>query len=169
MNFSSGGIGVLPHLIGELFKARAGIDIVHVPYKGGGPSINDVVAGNVQMTFEATSVLAPLIKVDRLRALAVTSAQRIPELPDVPTMIESGYPGFVTDGLDRSPRAAQARHGPIINKLNAAINEGLKAPELQYALTKLSYVPMGGTPGEFTSTMTADLRDLVADHQIARA
>ncbi len=64
INFSSGGIGVLPHLIGELFKARAGIDIVHVPYKGGGPSISDLLGGNVQMTFEATSVLLPLIKVD---------------------------------------------------------------------------------------------------------
>ncbi|MFZ0422288.1 MAG: tripartite tricarboxylate transporter substrate binding protein [Xanthobacteraceae bacterium] len=156
VNFSSGGIGVLPHLIGELFKARAGIDIVHVPYKGGGPSINDVVAGNVQMTFEATSVLAPLIKVDRLRALAVTSPKRIPELPDVPTMIESGYPGFVTTAWTGLLAPAHTPQ-PIIDKLNAAINEGLKAPELQYALTKLSYVPMGGTPGEFTSTMTADL------------
>ena len=156
VNFSSGGIGVLPHLIGELFKARAGIDIVHVPYKGGGPSINDVVAGNVQMTFEATSVLAPLIKVDRLRALAVTSAKRIPELPDVPTMIESGYPGFVTTAWT-GLLAPAATPQPIIDKLNAAINAGLQSPEMQYALEKLSYAPMGGTPGEFTATMTADL------------
>src|ERR1700751_919656 len=77
VNFSSGGIGVLPHLIGEMFKARAGIDIVHVPYKGGGPSITDLVAGNVQMTFEATSVLLPLIKAGRLRAVAVAAAKRI--------------------------------------------------------------------------------------------
>ena len=77
VNFSSGGIGVLPHLIGEMFKARAGIDIVHVPYKGGGPSITDLVAGNVQMTFEGTSVLLPLIQAGRLRALAVTTAKRI--------------------------------------------------------------------------------------------
>ncbi len=73
VNFSSGGIGVLPHLIGELFKARAGIDIVHVPYKGGGPSITDLLAGNVQMTFENTSVLLPLIQAGKLRALAVTT------------------------------------------------------------------------------------------------
>ena len=96
VNFSSGGIGVLPHLIGEMFKARAGIDIVHVPYKGGGPSINDVVAGNVQMTFEGTSVLLPLIQAGRLRALAVTTPKRIPQLPDVPTMVESGFPNFVS-------------------------------------------------------------------------
>src|SRR5262249_16935482 len=94
LHFSSGGLGVLPHLIGEMFKARAGIDIVHVPYRGGGPSIADVVGGHVEMTFEGTSVLLPLIQAGKLRALAVTSAKRIPQLPDVPTMIESGYPGF---------------------------------------------------------------------------
>src|SRR5947207_13864495 len=77
INFSSGGIGVLPHLIGETFKARPAIDIVHVPYRGGGPSINDVVAGQVQMTFEGTSVLLPLIQAGKLRALAVTSPARI--------------------------------------------------------------------------------------------
>ena len=78
VNFSSGGIGVLPHLIGEMFKARAGVNIVHVPYKGGGPSITDLVAGNVQMTFEGTSVLLPLIQAGKLRALAVTTPKRIP-------------------------------------------------------------------------------------------
>ena len=123
VNFSSGGIGVLPHLIGEMFKARAGIDIVHVPYKGGGPSINDVIAGNVQMTFEATSVLLPLIKAGRLRALAVTSAKRIPELPDVPTMVESGYPGFVTTAWTGLLAPAHTPQ-PIVAKLNATINEG---------------------------------------------
>ncbi len=96
VNFSSGGIGVLPHLMGEMFKAQAGVDIVHVPYKGGGPSINDLISGNVQMTFESTTVLLPLIKAGKLRALAVTTKKRIAQLPEVPTMIESGYPNFVT-------------------------------------------------------------------------
>src|SRR5262249_57132206 len=96
VNFSSGGIGVLPHLIGEWFKSAAAIDIVHVPYRGGGPSINDLVAGQVQMTFEGTSVLLPLIQSGRLRALATTSSKRIPELPDLPTMAESGVPRFVS-------------------------------------------------------------------------
>jgi len=156
VNFSSGGIGVLPHLIGEMFKARAGINIVHIPYKGGGPSITDLVAGNVQMTFEATSVLLPLIKVGRLRALAVTSAKRIPEIPNVPTMIESGYPDFVTTAWTGLLAPAHTP-APIIAKLNGAINDGLKAPQLQYALTKLSYEPMGGTPQDFTDTMKTEL------------
>src|SRR5205085_5003892 len=76
INFSSGGIGTLPHMIGEYFKARARLDVVHVPYRGGGPSIQDVVAGNIQYTFEGISVLLPLILDGRLRALAVTSPNR---------------------------------------------------------------------------------------------
>jgi len=96
VNFSSGGIGVLPHLIGEWFKSAASIDIVHVPYRGGGPSINDLVAGQVQMTFEGTSVLLPLIQSGKLRALATTSSTRIAELPDLPTMAESGFADFVS-------------------------------------------------------------------------
>ncbi len=155
VNFSSGGIGVLPHLIGEMFKAEAGIDIVHVPYKGGGPSINDLVAGNVQMTFESTTVLLPLIEAGRLRALAVTSAKRIAQLPDVPTMVESGYPGFVTTAW--SGLLAPA-HTPaaIIAKLNAAINAGLKSPEMTKALASLTLDPLGGTPADFTAQIKSD-------------
>jgi tripartite-type tricarboxylate transporter receptor subunit TctC len=156
VNFSSGGVGVLPHLIGEMFKARAGIDIVHVPYKGGGPSINDVVAGNVQMTFEGTSVLLPLIQAGRLRALAVTTPKRIPQLPDVPTMLESGFPNFVSTSWTGLLAPA---HTPaaVIARLNTAINEGLKTPELKTALERLSNAPLGGTPADFTAVMKADL------------
>jgi tripartite-type tricarboxylate transporter receptor subunit TctC len=156
VNFSSGGIGVLPHLIGEMFKARAGIDIVHVPYKGGGPSITDVIAGNVQMTFEGTSVLLPLIEAGKLRGLAVTTAKRIPQLPNVPTMEESGFPGFVTaawTGLIAPAHTPQ----PVITKLNAAINDGLKTPELQSALARLSNEPLGGSPADFTAVIKSDL------------
>jgi tripartite-type tricarboxylate transporter receptor subunit TctC len=156
VNFSSGGIGVLPHLIGEMFKARAGIDIVHVPYKGGAPSINDLIAGNVQMTFEGTSVLLPLIQAGRLRALAVTTPRRIAQLPDVPTMVESGFPSFISTswtGLLAPAHTPEA----IVLKLNATINEGLKTPELKTALERLSNQPLGGTPADFTATIKADL------------
>jgi tripartite-type tricarboxylate transporter receptor subunit TctC len=156
VNFSSGGIGVLPHLIGEMFKARAGIDIVHVPYKGGGPSISDVVAGNVQMTFEGTSILLPLIKAGRLRALAVTTPKRIPQLPDVPTMVESGFPNFVSTSWTGLLAPAHTPE-PIIAKLNAAINEGLKTQELTTALERLSNAPLGGTPADFTAVIKGDL------------
>jgi tripartite-type tricarboxylate transporter receptor subunit TctC len=156
VNFSSGGIGVLPHLVGEMFKAQAGIDIVHVPYKGGGPSITDLVAGNVQMTFEGTGVLLPLIQAGKLRALAVTTPKRIPELPDVPTMVESGFPNFVSTswaGLLAPAHTAQA----IITKLNTAINAALKTADFNKALANLSNEPLGGTPQDFTETIKADL------------
>ncbi len=155
VNFSSGGIGVLPHLIGEMFKAQAGINIVHVPYKGGGPSINDLVAGNVQMTFESTTVLLPLIEAGKLRALAVTTKKRIAQLPDVPTMVESGYPNFVTTAWTGLLAPAHTPP-PIVAKLNATINDGLKRPQLLDALAKLTIDPLGGTPADFTAQIKSD-------------
>ena len=156
VNFSSGGIGVLPHLIGEMFKARAGIDIVHVPYKGGGPSINDVVAGQIQLTFEGTSVLLPLIQAGRLRALAVTTPKRIPQLPNVPTMIESGFPNFVSTSWTGLLAPAHTPE-PVIAKLNATINVGLKTADLKTALERLSNEPLGGAPADFTTQIKVDL------------
>jgi tripartite-type tricarboxylate transporter receptor subunit TctC len=156
INFSSGGIGVLPHLIGEMFKAKAAIDIVHVPYKGGGPSIADLVAGNVQMTFEAASVLLQLIQSGQLRALAVTAPKRIPQLPDVPTMTESGYSDSAITAWTGLLAPAHTPP-PIVAKLNAAINDGLRKPELLDALTRVNFQPIGGTPADFTAMMTAEL------------
>jgi tripartite-type tricarboxylate transporter receptor subunit TctC len=156
VNFSSGGVGVLPHLIGEMFKARAGIDIVHVPYRGGGPSIADVVGGHVDMTFEGTSVLLPLIQAGQLRALAVTSATRIPQLPDVPTMVESGYPGFTTTAWTALLAPAQTPPDVIL-RLNAAVNEALQSPELKGALAAISSDPLGGPPDTLTRIITTDI------------
>lgn len=156
MNFSSGGIGVLPHLVGEMFKAKAEIDIMHVPYRGGGPSINDVVAGQIQMTFEGAGVLLPLIQAGKLRALAVTSPQRIPELPDVPTMIESGYPDFVSTSWTGLLAPAMTPD-EVIGKLNANVNKIMKSPEFMAALAKLSSQPLGGTPQEFASFLKAEI------------
>src|SRR5262245_52302908 len=156
VNFSSGGIGVLPHLIGEMFKARAGVDIVHVPYRGGGPSINDVVAGQIQMTFEGTSVLLPLIQAGKLRALAVTSPNRVRELPDVPTMIESGFPGFSSTSWTGLLAPAQTPRD-IVTGLNAQINEAVQSSDFKTALAKLSSEPLGGTPRDFTALIKADI------------
>jgi tripartite-type tricarboxylate transporter receptor subunit TctC len=155
VNFSSGGIGVLPHLIGEMFKARAGIEIVHVPYRGGGPSIGDVLGGQVDMTFEGTSVLLPLIQAGKLRALAVTSPNRIPQLPDVPTMIEAGYPGFSSTSW--TGLLAPAKTPPeIIASLNTQVNTALASTEFVAALSALSSQPMGGPPEALTNMIAAD-------------
>src|SRR5437016_5205218 len=149
INFSSGGIGTLPHLIGEYFKAHAGLDVVHVPYRGGGPSIQDVVAGNIQFTFEGISVLLPLIQDGRLRALAVTSPKRSPLLPALPTMIESGFADFQST----SWTGLLAPHGTppdIIAKLNGAVNAALQTAEMKAALDKLAGEGLGGAPVELT-------------------
>jgi tripartite-type tricarboxylate transporter receptor subunit TctC len=156
VNFSSGGIGVLPHLIGEWFKSQAGIDIVHVPYRGGGPSINDLVGGQVQMTFEGTSVLLPLIETGKLRALAVTSAKRLPQLPQVPTMVESGFKGFVSTSWTGLLAPAHTPHD-VIDRLNAQVNAGLRTPELTAALAKVSNEPVGGTPQDFANMIKGDI------------
>ena len=156
INFSSGGIGTLPHLIGEYFKATAGIDVVHVPYRGGGPSIQDVVAGNIQFTFEGISVLLPLIQDGRLRALAVTSPKRSPLLPALPTMIESGFADFQST----SWTGLLAPHGTppdIIAKLNGAVNGALQTAEMKAALDKLAGEGLGGAPAELTKVIEADI------------
>jgi len=156
INFSSGGIGTLPHLIGEYFKARAGLDVVHVPYRGGAPSIQDVVAGNIQFTFEGISVLLPLIKEGLLRGLAVTSPQRSPLLPELPTMIEAGFADFQATAWTGllAPRGTRPE---IIGKLNGAVNTALRTPEMKASLDRLAGDPLGGPPQELTKTIEADL------------
>ncbi len=155
LNYGSAGTGTLPHLAGELFKSVAGIDLVHVPYRGGALSIADVIAGNVQLTFEASSPLLGHIRDGRLRALAVLSKARLPDLPDVPSSAESGYPSvsattwtglFAPAGMDAA----------IVAKLNAALNEGLKSAELKAALAKVGNVPLGGAPDALTRMLLAE-------------
>jgi tripartite-type tricarboxylate transporter receptor subunit TctC len=156
LHFSSGGIGVLPHLIGEMFKARAGVDIVHVPYRGGGPSIADVVGGHVDMTFEGVSVLLPLIQAGKLRALAVTGRTRIPQLPDVPTLIESGYPDFAVTAW--TALLAPAKTPPdIVAKLNTQVNAALASPEFTAAINAISSQPLGGRPAAVTDKINSEL------------
>jgi tripartite-type tricarboxylate transporter receptor subunit TctC len=143
LNYGSAGTGTVPHLTGELFKSAAGVDLVHVPYRGGALSIADVIAGNVQLTFEASSPLLQHIRDGRLRALAVTSKARIPDLPDVPSTTESGYPDLVVTtwtGLF-APAGTDAA---VIARLNGVINEGLRSPELRAALAKVGNIPLGG-------------------------
>jgi tripartite-type tricarboxylate transporter receptor subunit TctC len=155
LNYGSAGTGTVPHLTGELFKSMAGIDLVHVPYRGGALSIADVIGGNVQLTFEASSPLLQHIRDGRLRALAVLSKTRIPDLPDMPTATESGYPALVATtwtGL-----FAPAGTDPaIVSKLNAALNEGLRSNELIAALARVGNVPLGGPPEALTQMIVAE-------------
>jgi tripartite-type tricarboxylate transporter receptor subunit TctC len=157
LNYGSAGTGTVPHLTGELFKSAAGIDLVHVPYRGGALSIADVIGGNVQMTFEASSPLLAHIRDGRLRALAVMSKARLPDLPDVPSAAESGYPGLVVTtwtGLF-APAGTDA---PIVAKLNDALNEGLRSPALQSALAKVGNMPLNGPPEALTQMIVSENR-----------
>jgi tripartite-type tricarboxylate transporter receptor subunit TctC len=147
--------GIMPHFLMELFKIKAGIDILHVPYRGGAPMITDLLAGQIELTINGKSVLLPHIQAHELRPLAVTSAERWPELPDVPTMTEAGY-------LDRPYDTLFGLVAPagtpvaVIRKLNAAVNEGLATPGLRASLGKLGIEPKTGSPEEFAAIIADD-------------
>ena len=157
VNFSSGGVGTLAHLIGELFKSKAAINVVHVPYRGGGPSIADVVAGQIQFTFEGMNVLLPLVRDGKLRALAITAARRSAELPDVATMIESGFPDVLASSWT-GLLAPAATPADVIAKLNAATNAALRSSETRSTLARLVAEPLGGTPQDLAKRIAEDTR-----------
>jgi tripartite-type tricarboxylate transporter receptor subunit TctC len=156
LNYSSAGIGTPPHLIGEMFKLRAGVDIVHVPYRGGGPSGQAVIAGEVQFTFENPATAIPHVQHGTVRGLAVTSEARHPQLPDLPTMIESGLPDFVSVSFT-GVVAPAGTPAPIVSRLNAAINDTLKAPDIAATLVKLAVDAKSETPVEFTTFLMKEL------------
>jgi len=157
LNFAQTGAGGLPHLSGELFKSAAGVDIVGVPYKSGGDSITGVLGGQVDMTFESITVLLPLIREGRLRALAVTSRNRTPLAHDLPTMIEAGVPGYEVATFN-GVVAPAGTPAPIIGVLNAIINEGLRTREMQASIRNLGAVPDPVSPAEFGAFIAAERR-----------
>jgi len=157
LNYSTGGAGTLPHLAAELFKKETGSNIVHVPYKGGGPALTGVVAGEVQMTFDPVATSLQLIRAGKLRALAVASPRRVAQLPDVPTMAEQGYPS-VAAGAWTALLAPKATPPAIIAKLNAATNAALHAEPMKSTLAKLGAEPRGGTPQQLAEHMAKETR-----------
>jgi tripartite-type tricarboxylate transporter receptor subunit TctC len=168
LNFASAGIGTPPHLTGELFKAKAGIDIVHVPYKGGAPAIQDVMGGQVQMTFEVMAVLLPLIQDGKLKALAVTGAARSPQLPDIPTMIEAGLPDFESNSWT-GVVAPAGTPADVIAALNASVNAGLRSASTKALLVKLGADPLPGSPADFGKLLESEMRKWAAIAQAAGA
>ncbi len=145
LNYSTGGIGTLPHLAAELFKQITGTNIVHVPYKGGGPALVAVVAGETQMTFDTVATSLPLARDGKLRVLAVVGPRRVAELPDVPTMREQGFPTIST-GAWTALLAPKNTPPAIIAKLNAALNTALASEPMKGTLARLGAQPRGGTP-----------------------
>ena len=151
INFASAGIGATSHLAGELFKARAGIDIVHVPYKGTGPAVQDLLAGNVQMAIDSIPVYLQHLKAGKLRALAIATPQRSTVLPELPPIADL-LPGFDAAPMNYvSARAGTPR--PIVERLNKEINAVLQTPEIRERLVGLGTLPMGSTPEELDAVI----------------
>jgi len=157
LNYSTGGAGTLPHLNAELFKTLAGVNIQHVPYKGGGPSLTAVMAGEVQMTFDTVSTSLQLIREGKVRALAIVGPKRVLELPDVPTMPEAGFPA-VTSGAWTALLAPKDTPPEIVARLNAATNAALQSEQMKGVLAKLGAEPRGGTPQQLTDHMAHETK-----------
>lgn len=149
VSYASGGNGSPAHVAAELFKLMTGVDMAHVPYKGGAPALQDVAAGHVALMFAATPPALPLIKGGKLRALAVTSDTRMVQLPELPTLAESGISYDVRDwqGLVLPAGTPAA----IVSKLNADVRKILESPEVQARITSLGGEAASGTPSDFNT------------------
>ncbi len=156
LNYASAGIGSGTQLAAELFKRLAGVDIVHIPYKGGTALMTAVIAGETQLGVFTITTAAPQIKAGRMRALAVTSPTRSPVLPDVPTMAESGYPeAEVTTTFGLFAPAGTPEQ--VIAKLNSSVRKILEDKDVQERLIKLGVVVEGGTPGELGAVIAKEI------------
>ncbi len=155
MSYSSSGAGGGPHLAAELFKEETGTFILHVPYRGGGPAITDLLAGHVQLSFMTVLEASGHIKAGKLRALAVTSEKRVGALPDVPTLGESVLPGFNSIswiGL----LAPGATPREIVEKISADVREVLASDDVKGRLTELGAIPSATTPAQFAALIDGD-------------
>ena len=162
-SFASSGRGQSIHMSGELFRTQAGIDIIHVPYKGAGPALADLLAGQTNMMIDNLPSSMQYIKAGKLRALAVTSKNRVAELPDVPTMIQSGYPNFeVTAWFGLFVPAGTPK--PVIDKLYVAVKKALETPEIKQRWKDLGGWAVGDTPANTKIFIAAEKKkwELVA-------
>jgi tripartite-type tricarboxylate transporter receptor subunit TctC len=150
LRYASAGVGTLPHIEGELLKARAQIDIRHIPYRGGGPGLTGLLGGEVHMFFSALPQMLPYIRSGQLRGLAVTSAARSPLAPDIPTMVESGYDQFVTASVNfvlAPPNTPLA----IRKQLNDAVAKALASAEVRQAFSRIGATERPASPDELTA------------------
>ena len=154
LNYASGGSGASSHLAMELFKSMAGVDINHIPYKGTGPLITDLIAGQVMLTIASAVPLSPQVKAGKLRGLAVTSPKRSPSFPDLPAIAETvpGYEVVNWFGIAAPVGTPQA----IITRINTELNRALQSPQLKESLSVQGADGAGGTPEEFAKMVRAD-------------
>ena len=155
LTFGSSGVGAASHLSAELFKSMAQVDMLHVPYKGTGQALTDLLAGQVDLLFAPAQTVLPHVKAGRLKALAVTGAKRAQTLPGVPTVAESGLPGYEAVGWF-GLLAAAATPASIVMKLSADVNRVLAQAEVRAKMTALGADPGGNTPEEFARFIRED-------------
>jgi tripartite-type tricarboxylate transporter receptor subunit TctC len=157
LNYASQGTGTTSHLTAELFQRRTDTKLVHVPYKGTGPALNDLIGGQVDLMFTELASALELSRAGKVRILAVAAPQRATELPDVPTLIEAGVPDFVSEtwnGLSAPPGTSPT----IVNKLNGAVLDALNLPEVRAHLATLNLHPANTTPAQAAEFIAADTR-----------
>ncbi len=155
LSYSSSGAGGAPHLAAEMFKLATGSYIVHVPYRGGGPAVQDLIAGHVQLSFMTVFEASGHIKAGKLRALAVTSRQRVSALPEVPTLAESAVPGF--DSISWIGLLAPAgTPREIVEKISADVREVVAAEDVKARLVELGAIPATNTPAQFAALIEKD-------------
>jgi tripartite-type tricarboxylate transporter receptor subunit TctC len=156
LNYGSGGLGSTPYLAAELFKSLAGIDVVHVPYKGGAPALSDLVGGQVSFMIENMPGTMPYARAGNLRALAITSPQRSELAPELPTMAEAGVPGYEMSGWN-GLFAVKGTPPEIVAKLHSEVAKILRTAEVRQELAALGAEPVGDTPEEFAAFLKADM------------
>ena len=156
LSYGTSGTGGTPHIAGELFRQKTGANLVHIPYKGGGQALLDLLGGNIPLVYTAVAGANQYVNSGRIKAIAVSSAKRSPSMPEVPTFIESGVKDFVIDdwvGLLAPAKTPK----PIITKLNQALNEILNSPEGKARLLAMGITPSPGSPEKFGEQIKGDL------------
>lgn len=156
LSFASSGTATATHLTGEMFKSMAKIDLLHVPYKGGGPALNAIIGNEVQVIFNVVTGTLPHVRSGRLRALAVSSAKRADVAPELPTISESGLPGFdVVSGYTVYAPAGTPRS--IINRINSGINNALRQPDMKERFLTLGVTPIISSPESLTTYLKSEI------------
>jgi tripartite-type tricarboxylate transporter receptor subunit TctC len=156
LNFGFGQ-GTLPQLVGEMFKVAAGVDITNVPYRGGAQAVQDVLGGHIHLNIGTSSTLLPLHRSGKVKLIAYTGTTRAPDMPDIPTMVESGYPTMISTTyygiFGRTGLPAE-----IVTRINTAVNEALKSPELQAGMAAVGFEAKAMSPQEFAALLNGETK-----------
>jgi tripartite-type tricarboxylate transporter receptor subunit TctC len=156
LNYGTAGAGTAHHLIGEMFKLQAGVDLVHVPYKGSGPAVTDLMGGQVQVMFDTVTSALPQVKAHKTRALAVTTVKRSSALPDIPTLSETVLPGFDV-GTWFGIVAPSGTPASIVERIHGEIDRMVRVPEVRRQLLEIGAEPIGNTPAQMGAQIKAEL------------